>query len=310
MSTVTLFDYMKRVQRFLRETKQDKIPPEDIIAYINQARREIAGRTQCVRRLTPISGSIESWAVTNGGSGYTAPTCVVTPPDFPSGTLPKPNGDQATAAAVISAGKIVAINSTYGGYGYFAPQITITDPTGSGATATPTLSSMNLLNPNQEVYSFSNIDLTQWPGVDSIFAIRSVAIIYANYRYVLPMYSFTEYQARIRQFPFQYQYVPTFCSQFGQGGDGSVYFYPLPSQTYQMEWDCLCYPSDLADNQSVDVIPHPWVESVAYYAAFLSYLGIQNMNAANFYKQLYEDNVVRRSQYARIGRAVNVYGRY
>ena len=77
-----------------------------------------------------------------------------------------------------------------------------------------------------------------------------------------------------------------------------------------MEWDCLCLPQDLIDNQSVDVIPNPWTDVVPYFAAHLCYLEIQNLNAANFYLDLYDKMLLRYSQYARMGRTINVYGRY
>ena len=36
----SLFDYLKQTQRFLREGKQDLLNPEDLIGYINRARRD------------------------------------------------------------------------------------------------------------------------------------------------------------------------------------------------------------------------------------------------------------------------------
>ena len=306
----TLFDHLKQTQRFLRDEKQDMFNPDDLISYINRGRRKIASQCQCIRIKSSISGQILSWNVTAGGSGYTAPVCVVTPPDFPSGQLPFPNGDQAQATANLSGGQITSINNVYGGYGYFQPVITITDPTGKGATAVPTVDFVMTLNRGQEVYNFSDANLAPYPGVQSVYGVRSVSIIYANYRYSLPMYSFSTYQAMIRQYPFQYQYVPTFCSQFGQGAAGSLYVYPLPSQTYQFEWDMQCLPQDLIDDQSVEVLQQPWDELPPYFAAHLAYAGLQNLNASKFYLDLYNQMAKEYSGEARIGRVVNPYGRY
>lgn len=307
----TLFEYLKQTQRFLHDSNQQTFDPKNLIDYINRARREIAGRTQCIRVKTTISGSILSWRVTQGGTGYTdIPNLVITPPDFPSSTLPYPNGDQAIAQPVVQGGVITAIESTYGGYGYFQPQMTITDPTGSGAIAVPTVSFINTLNQGQEVYNFADVDLSQFPGVQSCYAVKSVSIIYANYRYSVPIYAFSDYQALIRQYPFQYQYVPTFGSQYGQGDAGSFYMYPLPSQTYQLEWDMFCLPSDMTDNLSVDVIPAPWDDVVPYFAAHLGFAEIVNLNASKYYLDLFDNMCLRKSNYARPGRRVNIYGRY
>ena len=305
-----LNEYLQQTQRFLRDQKQEFNNPADLISYVNRARRETAMRSQSIRCLTPISGQIVSWSVTNGGTGYSAaPTLTITPPDLPSGTLPYPNGLQATALPIVVGGVIVSIDSQVGGYGYFQPQMTITDSTGTGATATPVMSFINQLNEGQEAYPLSLVDLSMFPGVGSIYYVRSVSVIYANYRYSLPVYAFSTYQAMIRQYPFQYQYVPTFCSQFGQGTDLSLYMYPLPSQQYQYELDCLCLPQDLLTNDSDEALPGPWSDAVPYFAAHLAYLELQNFNYAKGYLDLFDKFVQRYSDYARVGRTINQYGR-
>ncbi len=306
----TLHTYLREIQRLGRDQKQEFNNPDDLISYINTARREIAMRSQAIRRLTPIAAQVISARVTSGGSGYVNPTVVISPPDFPSGYGVSPGGRQATALATLNGGVISGIDIVDGGSGYFSPTVTITDSAGSGATATLALGPMNTLNQSQEVYNFSDIDLSQSPGCSAVYYVRSIAVIYADYRYVLPSYAFSEYQARVRQFPFQFQYVPTFCSFFGQGTNGSVYCYPLPSQTYQMEWDCLCLPTDLTDNLSVEALPQPWTDTVKFYAMHLVMLERGNYNAAKMYLDLYEKFALSYSAYARIGRTSNPYGRY
>jgi len=93
---VDAFQYLQQTQRFLREQKQEFLNPADLLVYINRARREVAGRTQSVRRLTPISGQIISTNLVSGGSGYVNPQVTITTPDWPSGALPNPQGRQAT----------------------------------------------------------------------------------------------------------------------------------------------------------------------------------------------------------------------
>jgi hypothetical protein len=307
----SLFEYEKQVQRFMREQRQEFLNPDDLRVYINRARREVAGRTQCIRRLTPISGQIVQAQVLTPGTGYTNPVAVITPPDFPSGVKPSPNGRQATAGVELQGSTVSGFNINDGGDGYFMPQASISDPTGTGATVSLTLSPINTLNIGQEVYNFSDIYLGNWPGVDSVYAIKSASVIYSNYRYMLPMYDFTTFQSLVREFPFQYQYVPTFCSQYGQGAGGSFYAYPLPSQTYQWEFDCFCLPSDMTiDNSIPEAIPAPWTDAVPYFAAHLAYLEIQNWNAARMYQELFDKMTLGYSSYARPSRRTNPYGRY
>ncbi len=314
MSTPDAFFYLKQVQRLLREQRQEFSNPEDLLSYINLARREVAGRTQCIRRLTPISGQVIDGAITAGGSGYVTPVATITAPDFPGGTSVNPLGKQATAVVNQQGGVITDITITDGGDGYFQPIVTITDSTGpgTGATATLTLSPLlNLLVAGQEVYNFSDINLGAWPGVDSVFAIKSVSIIYSNYRYSIPVYAFSVYQAMIRQYSLNYQYVPAFGSQFGQGAGGSFYLYPPPSQTYQFEYDCFCLPQDLELNNGIpEVIPQPWTDAVQYMAVQLAFQELQNFNAAGYYEKQFDKRTLGYSSNARVGRAVSQYGRY
>lgn len=310
---VTAHFYLKQVQRLLREQRQEFSNPDDLLSYINIARREVAGRTQCIRRLTGISGQIVSADVINGGSGYVSPVAAITPPDFPNSRQPNPNGLQATATVQSVAGVVTGVTITNGGDGYFQPVITITDQNGpgNGATANLNLSPINTLNGGQEVYPFTDIYLGNWPGVDSIFTIRSASVIYTNYRYSLPMYAFSVYQALIRQYPFQYQYVPSFSSQFGQGVDGSFFHYPLPNQTYQIEYDCFCLPSDMTiDNGVPEAIPQPWTDAVQYMAVQLAFQELGNLNSASYYEKQFDKMTAGYSYQARPGRMTNPYGRY
>lgn len=306
----SLNDYVQGVQQFMRDQRQDTINPADIVSYCNRARREIAMRSQSIRRLTPISAPVVSGSIVAAGSGYTTtPTITIIAPDFPGGAGANPGGAQATATAHVNAGTLVAASITYGGDGYFQPTASITDSTGTGGSITLHVGGINLLNNSQEVYKFSDIDLSMFPGVDSAYLVHGVAVVYANYRYVLDSLSFSEYQAYVRKFPFQYKWTPTIFSQYGQGADGSLYCFPIPSQTYQSEFDCFCIPSDLETNQDYEALPEPWCGAVSWYAVHLAFLEIQNMNAANYFHQRYLEKMSNYSQYSRWGRAVVRYGR-
>lgn len=308
--TASLFKYAQKLRTRLSDQKMEVFDEGDLINFINEARREVAMQAQCLRALTPISGSVTQITVTNPGTGYTNPTVTISYPDFPSGTGESPNGRQATATAEIWTGGINTINVTDGGSGYFQPIVTITDPTGTGATATIALSPFMVLTEGREVYSFGDVDLSMFPGYGEIYMVKSVSLIYANYRYSLPFYDFSTYQAKIRQYPFAYQYVPTVFSQYGQGASGSLYMYPLPSQTYQCELDCFCWPQDLETDQDVEALPDPWTEAVIPFAAYLSYLSVQNGNSARAQLEIYDRFINRYGIAARPGRASNIYGRY
>ena len=107
----------------------------NFLAYSSQAlvvRSDTNGQRNAVASLT---GSVSSFTVTAGGSGYSASTTsvIIGAPDIDGGI-------QATGKAVVAAGEITGIIVTNGGSGYTsAPSVTIGNigaGTGSGATAT------------------------------------------------------------------------------------------------------------------------------------------------------------------------------
>lgn len=304
--------YLQDVQTFIRDSKQDLLDPGDIINSINRARRDIAMQTNSIRRLTPITGAVITASVVSGGSAYSnSPTITISDPDFPSGTGPFPTGDQATASAIVQGGTIAAVQIDYGGAGYWQPTATVTDASGSSASVTLAVSSLNQLEEGREVLNFSDIDLTIWPGVEAVYGVQGASIIYSNFRYSLPCYSFSNYQALIRTWANgSYQYTPAVMAQYGQGVDGSLYFYPLPSQALQCELDCYCMPSDLVTELSYEALPAPWTDAVAYWATHLSFLQIQNYNAAKFWSDMYDKQLLKYSRASRVSRVVNPMGRY
>lgn len=300
--------YLQQVQRFLRDGNQALVNPADLIDYINRSRRQVALQSQSIRVVTPISGQVSTISVLSGGTGYTTPTITISAPDFPSGAGTFPNGEQATASATVTAGVITDIQVDYGGAGYFSPEVTITDAVGTGATSSASVSPITQTQEAREVYKFSDVPLDTFPGVGSILAVKSVSFIYANYRYSLPCYSFSTYQARIRQYPLQYQYVPTMCAQLGQGINGSLYFYPIPSTAYQFELDAICLPIDLEGDGDPEAIPLPWSDAVPFLATSYAFNELQNPNMSRWYMDQYTTYLKTFSAGARPGRRVNPYG--
>lgn len=304
-----LNDYVRQLQRLVRDGDQRYLDPQDLVEYLNRARRQVCMQSQCLRALSPSAGRINAINVTATGSGYAQSTTTVTisAPDSPSGNPINPNGAQAIANATVIGGKVQAVNVTYGGDGYFMPTVTITGA-GTGATATANVVGVNQTVYNQEVYPFTQLTFPQNPGYGSIHGIRSVSIIYAGYRYSLPMYSFSVYQAKVRNYPRVYQFVPQVCSQYGQGTAGSLYMFPLASQAWQIEIDAYFLPQDLTINEDYEAVPDPWSDAVPWFAGFLAMTELQNLNAAAYMKAQYDDFMHRYRAYVSPGRQTNPYG--
>jgi len=302
--------YLQEVMGFVRDRGQRTMNPDDLRVYINRARREIAMRTQCIRKIPPISGQVMTIQVTNSGANYSAnPVVTISGPDLPGGQKLYPAGAQATATAMVVAGQIASISVIFGGSGYFQPTATITDATGTGATAVVTTSPINVFVANQEEYFLSDIPMQAYPGVKSAFAILSNYVIFSNIRYRINHYPLTEYKSFIENYPFQYYFVPVACAQKEQGVGGSYLFYPIPSQQYAWEPDCLCLPSDLSSELDAEAIPEPWTDAVSFYAASLAYAEMQNYNTARYWEDRFKEYVNRYGVYARPRMLVSPYGR-
>ena len=284
-----LFSYLQALQQFLGDTNEQRFNLADLTQFVNRARQKVAGATQCIRVLPPSSGHFTAMSVAAGGSGYTSPTVTISPPDAIGVGF-----TQATATATVSGGAITGFSITNPGTGYVQPTITITDSTGTGASASYTLSSFLTCNPAQEVYTFASVNpiiQANFPGVSQIIAIQSVAISWGSWKPAMRNYPWSMFQAYCRAWNIGEQNYPTVWSQYGQGQNGSIYLYPIPSVIGQMDWDCYCVPIDLALDTDVEAIPHPFTEAVPYYAAFLAFMSAQNQDAAMNMRGLYKQQM-------------------
>jgi|SRR5215469_10784049 len=263
--------YLKEVQRLVGFDQHEALYNiDDLLAFINTARAEVAAQGQCIRLLTPCAGQVLQLQVVTPGHGYVNPVVAISAPDAPSGDLPFPRGAQALGTVQQVGGSLSNASVTFGGAGYFQPTVTVSDSAGTGGALIATISPSNTTVFGQETYYFKNIDLTPFPGIRSILSVRSVSFVWNNWQWSRSSVSFSKYQAMIRQYVASFYAPPVWVCQFGQGVAGSLKMYPLPDQPYQMQWDCLCLPADLTDETIYEAIPEPWTKAVPFYAAHLA----------------------------------------
>lgn len=308
-----LYAYLQEVQRLLDDAVAARFNIADLISYVNVARKQIAAEGQCVRALTPTSGPITAITVGSSGTSYTSPVVTISQPDSPAGFLPYPNGLQATAIANLSGGTVSAITILSRGAGYFQPLVTITDSagTGYGASAAASVSGINYTTAGQDTYRFTDISqmiANSSNGITSVVGIQGISLIWWNLRYTLAHYGFSRFQAEIRNYTF-YQDIPSICTQFGQGDQGTIILFPPPSGPYQMEWDCICLPQDLHYDTDIEAIPHPWTHAVKFYACYLAYREAQKFEESeNSFKE-FEKEMKRARAFAQPRVVTNWYSR-
>jgi YD repeat-containing protein len=139
--TADFFDPNNRVSEQVMTVNFDYIPSGNpTYTFFNRPNYEM--EVTHVRQSRYLHGNVASVSVTNQGSGYTsAPTVTIAPPPnlAQNGTF-----RTATAQAVVSGGKVAAINIIDPGYGYdfdaAPPAVTFAGGGGSGVTATSVLS--------------------------------------------------------------------------------------------------------------------------------------------------------------------------
>lgn len=289
---MALTAYQQELQQLLGDESEGKFNLANLTRFINRARRKIAGATQCVRVLPPSSGYFVSITPGPGGAGYTAPTVSISAPDA-IGT----GYTQATATATVIGGVITGFTITNPGTGYIQPVITITDSTGTGAGAVAafTLSPFVSANPAQEVYDFATINAiiqANFPGVEEIIAIQSIAVSWGSWKPVMRfMGAFTQFQGYCRAWNIGQTNWPTVWCQYGQGSQGSVYLFPIPSEICQMDWDCYCFPIDLQTDADPEAVPHPFTEAIPFYAAYWAYMSIKDFDSASLMLNAYNNQM-------------------
>lgn len=299
-----LSDYLTQTRRLLYDASgQQFYNDTDLTAYVNEARGDVASQGQCVRYLTPYSNGLSSLNLGAGGAGYTTATVVIPAPDQ--------TGVQATGTATLGAGAVTALTLTNPGSGYsFIPKITIAGD-GAGATATASLLWTNQAILNQEVYPFTAIQFVGTLGANmkSVLGVKGASIVWTTWRYTMRRWSFSKYQALLRRYTTNFPSNPTESAQYSQGDNGSLMIYPVPDQNYPMEWDCICLPIDLVDNNSAEVIPYPWTIAVKYHAAYLALSGSQRNQDADRFEGIYMKKLAQARGTSMPGAVSNWYGR-
>lgn len=276
--------------------------PFDITGAINIARKRVAVDAQCIRVLPASTGPISTVTVTNGGSGY------LTPPTISIGST----GTGAVLTANLTAGVVTSVTVTNGGTGYSPPiSLSFSGGSGFGATASATVTGILTTTANQEVYTYAagSIVAALQPGVGPIQGVLSVAVNQGAQKPVLRHWPWSYLQAYCRSYSAQTTNYPDIWSQYAQGTNGSMYLYPIPSDTFAMEWDCYCLPIDLVDDTTIEAIPYPWTTAVAYYAAHLAYLNAQRTDDAAAMRANYKEKMIEAGGFARPGVIPSMYGR-
>lgn len=135
---------------------------------------------------------------------------------------------------------------------------------------------------NQEVLLTSTLP----NGVNTLDVIN-LNLIWGNTRIALQYLPFTDFNARLRYFQ-NYIGRPIAYTMYGQT---SIYFGPVPDQTYSIELDTVILPTALTTASPTETIPIPYTSPVSFYACYKAKHKEQSYGESEIFKQEYTSQV-------------------
>lgn len=268
----TIANYEVQVSDLLHDPSNLIWSLTQIDRYVNEARRQLAMDTGCLRSLQTAYftqgveaytfGAVTGAAITAGGTGYGAPTA-----SFSGG-----GGTGVAATLGVTSGAVTSVSFTNLGSGYTsAPAGSVVGGGGSGATI-----AVGALNVNT-------------------YDVLDVHIIYGTLRYPLRWWPWSIFSRSVRTSTTT-QMRPVCWATYGYT---QIYIGALPDQTYQADVDTVILPTDISGS-TVDPIPPVVQDPIKFYAAYLAKYNAQQYGEAESLKTQYMRRLLEVAQpYAR-----------
>ena len=237
--------------------------------YINEARRQLAMDTGCLRSLQTAYftagveaytfGTVTGAAITAGGTGYTTPTV-----SFSGG-----GGTGVAATLGVSGGAVTSIAFTNLGSGYTSAPSATVNPVGGGSGATVSVGMIQV----------------------NTYDILDIHLIYGNLRYATIWYPWSIFSRRMRMYT-TVQQRPVAWATYGLT---QAYIGALPDQTYQADVDTVILPTDISGS-TVDPIPPVVQDPIKFYAAYLAKNNAQQFGEAGTFMSQYTKRLLEVAQ--------------
>lgn len=130
---------------------------------------------------------------------------------------------------------------------------------------------------SNRLYNLASISTgdSETNGIGGALKVNSIMFGVADGYLPLQPQSWEYFQTYLMASPVPNSGQPADWAQYGQGSTGSFYIDPIPDAVYTLACDCVCYPIDLEDDESIDAIPKFWSDAVPYFAAYLALLSAQ-----------------------------------
>jgi hypothetical protein len=265
-----------------------------LVTWINEARRQIAQRTGCIRRL--VSGQ--------SAFGASAQPGIAVPGGMQPGALPD---------ALPAGGGV-------GGFGSGDPWSSDWNPAfgpppgsqqnniGAGNAA------VNLCQtiPGQERYPFQGFFnpflQAQYAGCKAIIDVNNCAVNWGGaVRPSLAWMAFEDLQAYARAYATLVTSYPYYWSVMNDGEFGEIWLFPAPSTPGDIELDAYCVPLDLYAESDFEALPPGVTNAVKYGAAALAYMTSKRYIDAGIMGQMFTERLGNFRVSADRGKVPNYY---
>ena len=145
---------------------------------------------------------------------------------------------------------------------------------------------LRYLAPSSATYNVETLDLTSvtLPAYgQSILDVLNINLYWGNSRIPLRYLAWTDFNAQLRYWQ-NYTGRPVGFRLYGMT---TIYFGPVPDQTYVIELDTIVLPVALTSSTQNDPIPAPFTSPVKFYAAYLAKYKEQSYGEAEIFKAEY-----------------------
>lgn len=251
-----------------------------LVRFINEARRNAAKRTGCVRRL--ITGQ--------SAFGASAQPGMAIPGAAQPGSLPG-----AFPATVTSSTRTPGSGGAFGPA--FGPAFAKSKPGFQKLFAVAgAVQNSCMTIPGVERYPYQGFFVpymrAMYAGTDQIYDTITCSVNWGGTnRPTLDWMPWDNFQAYCRAYAVLNTSYPSVWSVYNDGPQGEIWMFPVPSIAGEIELDVFASPAPLIDDDSYDVIPDGFQEALKYKAACLAFMSSQRYAQAQMMEDQFADDL-------------------
>ena len=288
---MALSDYITDTKGLLNDTLGTFTSQAQLIRWINEARRQAAKRTGCIRRL--VTGQSAFGASTQ--PGFFIPGAAQ--PGMMPDAFAQPGGNAQTGGSDFNSD----FNSDFGPQG--------STSTGSVGAVQGVLQTI----PGVERYPyagfFNPVLRAQHAGCDEIIDVIDLSVNWGGaLRPALDWMPWDNFQAYCRAYAVLNSSYPAIWAVMNDGTQGEIWLFPVPSQAGEIEADCFVTPKPLYTNDDFDAIPPGFREAIKFGAAALVYLATKRYSDAQIMEAMFMESLGVTRVAVDMGKTPSYYG--